>query len=84
MRIKTSSKELQAKMHSWKVSFVNAFLLSLTGPYVQFPVITKELRMEGFVVSRWDDRKEEGLIALLKWIEEVKTRQKVDFPFACK
>ncbi|XP_062984604.1 prostaglandin reductase 1 [Elgaria multicarinata webbii] len=44
------------------------------GPYVQMPMIFKELCMEGFLVTRWDSRKEEGLKALLKWVEEGKIK----------
>lgn len=35
-------------------------------------MIFKELRMEGFIVSRWSNRREEGLNALLKWVVEVR------------
>ncbi|NXV07410.1 PTGR1 reductase, partial [Cettia cetti] len=44
------------------------------GPYVQMPIIFKELQMEGFIVSRWKDRREEGLRALLKWVMEGKVK----------
>ncbi|KFV68616.1 Prostaglandin reductase 1 [Dryobates pubescens] len=44
------------------------------GPYIQPPMIFKELRMEGFIVSRWNDRREEGLKALMKWIMEGKVK----------
>ncbi|XP_053158874.1 prostaglandin reductase 1 [Hemicordylus capensis] len=44
------------------------------GPYIQMTMILKELRMEGFVVSRWANRKDEGLKALLKWVEEGKIK----------
>ncbi|NXS90543.1 PTGR1 reductase, partial [Jacana jacana] len=49
------------------------------GPYIQVPMILKELRMEGFIVSRWANRREEGLKALLKWVMEgkVKYREQV-------
>ncbi|KFP32989.1 Prostaglandin reductase 1, partial [Colius striatus] len=40
------------------------------GPYLQFPLLFKELRMEGFIVTRWNHRREEGLKALLKWVVE--------------
>lgn len=51
---------------------VACWFFSLAGPYVQFPMIFKELQMEGFIVSRWSNRKEEGLQALLKWVVEVR------------
>ncbi|XP_060093146.1 prostaglandin reductase 1 [Heteronotia binoei] len=44
------------------------------GPYIQFPMIRKELRMEGFLVTRWENRKDEGVKALLKWIMERKIK----------
>ncbi|NWI53483.1 PTGR1 reductase, partial [Calyptomena viridis] len=44
------------------------------GPYMQFPMIFKELRMEGFIVSRWNNRREEGVKALLKWVMEGKVK----------
>ncbi|NWR74670.1 PTGR1 reductase, partial [Centropus unirufus] len=44
------------------------------GPYVQVPMIFKELQMEGFLVSRWNNRREEGLKALLKWVMEGKLK----------
>ncbi|NWS27908.1 PTGR1 reductase, partial [Polioptila caerulea] len=44
------------------------------GPYVQIHMIFKELQMEGFIVSRWNHRREEGLQALLKWVVEGKVK----------
>ncbi|XP_074993541.1 prostaglandin reductase 1 isoform X4 [Calonectris borealis] len=44
------------------------------GSYVQVPMIFKELRMEGFIVTRWNNRWEEGLKALLKWVVEGKVK----------
>ncbi|XP_075267634.1 prostaglandin reductase 1 [Opisthocomus hoazin] len=44
------------------------------GPYVQIPMIFKELRMEGFIVTQWKNRREEGLKALLKWVMEGKVK----------
>lgn len=44
------------------------------GPYVQIPMIFKELRMEGFIVTRWNNRREEGQKALLKWVLEGKVK----------
>ncbi|NXD72762.1 PTGR1 reductase, partial [Eolophus roseicapillus] len=44
------------------------------GPYVQMPMIFKELRMEGFLVTSWNNRWEEGLKALLKWVVEGKVK----------
>ncbi|KAM9213173.1 prostaglandin reductase 1 isoform 2-T3 [Leptosomus discolor] len=44
------------------------------GPYVQIPMVSKELQMEGFLVTRWNNRWEEGLNALLKWVVEGKVQ----------
>uniref|UniRef100_A0A8C2SU51 Prostaglandin reductase 1 n=1 Tax=Coturnix japonica TaxID=93934 RepID=A0A8C2SU51_COTJA len=44
------------------------------GPYVQFPMIFKELSMKGFIVSSWSNRREEGVKALLKWVLEGKLK----------
>ncbi|NXX78042.1 PTGR1 reductase, partial [Urocolius indicus] len=44
------------------------------GPHLQFPLLFKELRMEGFIVTRWNHRREEGLKALLKWVVEGKVK----------
>lgn len=55
------------------------WFLSLAGPYVQVPVIFKELRMEGFIVTRWNNRWEEGLKALLKWVMEVRKEGRGSF-----
>lgn len=51
---------------------VACWFFSLAGPYVQLPMIFKELQMEGFLVTRWNNRREEGLQALLKWVMEVR------------
>lgn len=51
---------------------VACWFFSLAGPYLQPPMILKELQMEGFIVSRWNHRREEGLQALLKWVVEVR------------
>ncbi|XP_077201403.1 prostaglandin reductase 1 [Paroedura picta] len=45
-----------------------------TGSYVQVPMVLKELCMEGFLVTRWVNRKEEGLKALMKWVLEGKIK----------
>ncbi|XP_014739589.1 PREDICTED: prostaglandin reductase 1 isoform X2 [Sturnus vulgaris] len=44
------------------------------GPYVQIPMVFKELQMEGFIVTRWNNRWKEGLQALLKWVVEGKVK----------
>ncbi|XP_042309142.1 prostaglandin reductase 1-like [Sceloporus undulatus] len=44
------------------------------GPYIQWQMLMKELCMEGFLVYRWENRKEEGLNALLKLVVEGKLK----------
>nr|XP_018906496.1 PREDICTED: prostaglandin reductase 1-like isoform X3 [Bemisia tabaci] len=39
---------------------------------IQPPLIFKQLKMEGFVVTRWKKRYEEGIGQLLKWVKEGK------------
>lgn len=41
---------------------------------MQLHMILKQLCMEGFVVARWENRREEGLKQLLKWVVEVRVR----------
>ncbi|XP_026528087.1 prostaglandin reductase 1 [Notechis scutatus] len=48
------------------------------GPFVQFPMVMKQLYMEGFLVIRWNDRKNEGLKAILKWVQEGKIKSRED------
>ncbi|XP_060546396.1 prostaglandin reductase 1 [Pantherophis guttatus] len=48
------------------------------GPFVQVPMITKQLYMEGFLVTRWDNRRDEGINAILKWIQEGKIKFRED------
>ncbi|OPJ89203.1 prostaglandin reductase 1 [Patagioenas fasciata monilis] len=44
------------------------------GTFVQFPIVFKQLRMEGFIVTNWYNRQEEALKALLKWVVEGKLK----------
>ncbi|ETE67089.1 Prostaglandin reductase 1 [Ophiophagus hannah] len=48
------------------------------GPFVQIPMIMKQLYMEGFLVTRWKDRKDEALKAILKWVQEGKIKSRED------
>ncbi|KAI4884986.1 hypothetical protein NFI96_020252 [Prochilodus magdalenae] len=41
-----------------------------TGPYPHLPMIFKELRMEGFLVGRWEHKNEESLKRMLTWVQE--------------
>ncbi|PSN29576.1 Prostaglandin reductase 1 [Blattella germanica] len=45
-------------------------------PVVQPFVVGKQLKMEGFIVSRWKDRWMEGINQNLKWIQEGKLKWK--------
>ncbi|XP_074056063.1 prostaglandin reductase 1 isoform X2 [Macrotis lagotis] len=43
------------------------------GVYIQYPFIYNELRMEGFIVTRWQgDIRQKGLKDLMKWVLEGK------------
>lgn len=48
--------------------------VSFPVPVVQFPLVFQELRMEGFLVTRWIDRWMEGIEQMLKWIQEGKIK----------
>uniref|UniRef100_A0A182QM21 Prostaglandin reductase 1 n=1 Tax=Anopheles farauti TaxID=69004 RepID=A0A182QM21_9DIPT len=50
------------------ISNYNSAITKVTDPQRQF--VFKQLRMEGFVVWRWNDRWLEGIEANLKWIRE--------------
>nr|CAD7588041.1 unnamed protein product [Timema genevievae] len=43
-------------------------------PVVQPALISKELKMEGFTVKRWNDRWEEGIKQNIKWVKEGKLK----------
>ncbi|XP_076829850.1 prostaglandin reductase 1-like isoform X2 [Brachyhypopomus gauderio] len=45
-----------------------------TGPYPQLSMVLKELRMEGFVVVRWEDKNQESLKKMLIWLQEGKLK----------
>ncbi|NP_001088734.1 prostaglandin reductase 1, gene 2 L homeolog isoform X1 [Xenopus laevis] len=45
-----------------------------TGPYIQPYILFKQLRMEGFFDSRWQDRFPEALKQLLQWVVEGKLK----------
>lgn len=46
-------------------------------PTVQFSFVMNQLKMEGFMVTRWSDRWMEGIEKNLEWIREgkIKTRE---------
>ncbi|XP_053199322.1 prostaglandin reductase 1-like [Scomber japonicus] len=43
-----------------------------TGPYPQFTMIVKQLKMEGFMQSRWEHKHPETLKRLIGWVKEGK------------
>ncbi|XP_077331382.1 prostaglandin reductase 1-like [Lithobates pipiens] len=45
-----------------------------SGPSIQPTILFKQLRMEGFIVSRWENRFEEGGKQLLQWVLEGKLK----------
>ncbi|KAF5307610.1 hypothetical protein FQR65_LT06766 [Abscondita terminalis] len=45
-------------------------------PILQPMLVYSELKMEGFVVHRWADRWQEGILQNLKWIQEGKLKYK--------
>lgn len=56
-------------------SFVfNCFYFS--APILQPALVFKQLKMEGFLVFRWQDRYEEGLAQLQQWVKEGKLKYK--------
>lgn len=47
---------------------------SLAVPILQPNFVFKQLKMEGFIVTRWGDRWMEGITEVLKWIQEGKVK----------
>lgn len=45
--------------------------MSFLGPYPHMHMIFKQLKMEGFLVSRWENKNEESLKRMLTWMQEV-------------
>ncbi|XP_052007130.1 prostaglandin reductase 1-like isoform X2 [Xyrauchen texanus] len=54
-----------------------------TGPYPHLPMIFKQLKMEGFLVGRWEHKNEESLRRMLTWMQEgkLKCREHVTYGF---
>ncbi|KAG7461977.1 hypothetical protein MATL_G00196790 [Megalops atlanticus] len=46
------------------------------GPYVHLHMIFKQLKMEGFLVGRWEHKNEESLRRLMAWVKEGKLKYK--------
>ncbi|XP_073490515.1 prostaglandin reductase 1-like [Aquarana catesbeiana] len=44
------------------------------GPYIQLYIMFKQIQMEGFLLSLWEDRYEEGQKQLLQWVLEGKLK----------
>ncbi|XP_053321828.1 prostaglandin reductase 1-like [Spea bombifrons] len=55
------------------ISMYNDSVLQ-TGPYIQPYLLFKQLRMEGFIVTRWEDRYPEAQKHLLEWVLEGKLK----------
>nr|CAH7767684.1 unnamed protein product [Callosobruchus chinensis] len=47
---------------------------SFLSTIVQFPIVQKQLKVEGFIVTRWANRWMEGIDQLAKWIKEGKLK----------
>ncbi|XP_001602859.1 prostaglandin reductase 1-like [Nasonia vitripennis] len=43
---------------------------------IQPPIVSKQLSIQGFLVARWKDRKDEGLENICKWLREGKLKHK--------
>ncbi|XP_037088671.1 prostaglandin reductase 1-like [Pollicipes pollicipes] len=39
-------------------------------PMLQMPILSQQLRLEGFIVSRWSDRWQEGVDQMRAWVED--------------
>uniref|UniRef100_A0A8C2EHB5 Prostaglandin reductase 1 n=1 Tax=Cyprinus carpio TaxID=7962 RepID=A0A8C2EHB5_CYPCA len=50
--------------------------LSFLGPYPHLQMIFKQLKMEGFLVGRWEHKNEESLKRMLTWVQEGKLKCK--------
>lgn len=48
------------------------------GPFLQPHMLFKQLRMEGFLVGRWDHKNEESLLQLISWMKEASKAGKSD------
>ncbi|XP_077445477.1 prostaglandin reductase 1-like [Stigmatopora argus] len=49
---------------------------SQTGPYPQMTMIVKQLKMEGFMQSRWESKHPESLKRLMGWLKEGKVQSR--------
>ncbi|XP_061664624.1 prostaglandin reductase 1-like [Syngnathoides biaculeatus] len=49
---------------------------SQTGPYPQMSMIVKQLKMEGFMQSRWERKHPESLRRLMSWLKEGKLQSR--------
>ncbi|XP_065104780.1 prostaglandin reductase 1-like [Paramisgurnus dabryanus] len=45
-----------------------------TGPYQQLTMIVKQLKMEGFMMARWEHKNDESLRRMLTWMQEGKLK----------
>nr|CAI5870066.1 unnamed protein product [Callosobruchus analis] len=49
-------------------------MVLLLAAIVQFPIVKQQLKVEGFIVTRWGNRWMEGIAQLAKWIKEGKLK----------
>lgn len=64
-KVKQMQLDVQALDHSLH------FVLSCSGPYPHLTMIFKQLKMEGFMQSRWEHKHPESLKRLMGWLREV-------------
>lgn len=57
------------KAKQYNIEILNLFCL--TGPYPHHEIITRQLKMEGFMVRSWQHKDEESIKRMLKWMKEV-------------
>merc|ERR1719341_751820 len=50
--------------------------VTMDSPYSEGAILWKQLRVEGFIVSRWGARWNEGLNKMLQWVKEGKLKYK--------
>eukprot|EP00112_Aurelia_sp_Birch-Aquarium-sp1_P003866 Seg1436.6 transcript_id=Seg1436.6/GoldUCD/mRNA.D3Y31 product="Prostaglandin reductase 1" protein_id=Seg1436.6/GoldUCD/D3Y31 len=62
------------------ISLYNLDTAPPKGPYVHMSAITKELRMEGFLVTRFTAKFPEAIKEMKQWIKERTSRLRVVFP----
>lgn len=56
-------------------------LFCLTGPYPHHEIITRQLKIEGFMVRSWQHKDEASIKRMLKWMKEVSCFRNESFWF---